>query len=169
MNIGCIYLLNQYFLGRYIPKSGISGSYDSFIFKFLGNCHTFIPTSNVLEFPLLHILANTCYLLSFLMIVILTGLVAQLVKNPLQCRRPLFNPWVRKIPWRRDRLLTPVFLGFPCGSDGKESTCNAGDLDSILGLARSPGGHNNPFQYSSLDKGALRAIVHGVTESDMTE
>ena len=40
MNIGCIYLLNQYFLGRYIPKSGISGSYCSFIFKFLGNCHT---------------------------------------------------------------------------------------------------------------------------------
>ena len=28
----------------------------------------------------------------------------------LQCRRPGFDPWVRKIPWRRERLLTPVFL-----------------------------------------------------------
>jgi len=35
---------------------------------------------------------------------------------------------VRKIHWRRDRLPTPVFLGFPCGSAGKESSCNAGDL-----------------------------------------
>ena len=37
---------------------------------------------------------------------------------------------------RRDRLLTPVFLGFPGGSDGKESSCNAGDLGSISGLGR---------------------------------
>ena len=36
------------------------------------------------------------------------------------------SPWVRKIPWRRDRLPTPVSLGFPGGSDCKESTCNAG-------------------------------------------
>ena len=41
--------------------------------------------------------------------------------------------------WRSDRLPTPVFLGFPCGSAGKESACNAGDLDSIPGLGRSPG------------------------------
>ena len=40
---------------------------------------------------------------------------------------------VGKIPWRRDRLPTPVFLGFPGGSDGKESACNAGDLGSVLG------------------------------------
>ena len=33
--------------------------------------------------------------------------------------------WVGKFPWRRDRLPTPVFLGFPGGSDGKESACNA--------------------------------------------
>ena len=37
----------------------------------------------------------------------------------LQCRRPQFDSWVGKIPWRRVRLLTPVFLGFPCGSAGK--------------------------------------------------
>ena len=35
------------------------------------------------------------------------SLVAQLVKNPLQCRRPGFDPWVGKIPWRRESLLTP--------------------------------------------------------------
>ena len=46
----------------------------------------------------------------------------------LQCRRPCFNSWVRKIFWRRDRLPTPVFLGFPCGSVSKESACNVGDL-----------------------------------------
>ena len=38
----------------------------------------------------------------------------------LQCRRPWFDSWVRKILWRRDRLPTPVFLGFPFGSTGKE-------------------------------------------------
>ena len=48
------------------------------------------------------------------------------------------------------------------------------DLDSIPGLGRSPGGgHGNPVQYSclenSIDRGAWRATVHGVTESDMTE
>ena len=35
--------------------------------------------------------------------------VAQLVKNCLQCRRPGFDPWVEQIPWRRERLPTPVF------------------------------------------------------------
>ena len=50
-----------------------------------------------------------------------------------------FDSWVRKIPWRRNRLPTPVFLGFPCGSAGKESACNVGNLGSICGLGRSPG------------------------------
>ena len=48
------------------------------------------------------------------------------------------DPWVRKIRWRRDRLSTPVFLGFPCGSAGKESACNAGDLGSIPGFEKIP-------------------------------
>ena len=44
-------------------------------------------------------------------------------------------------------------MGFPGGSDGKESTCNAGDLGSIPGLGRSPGrGHGNLLQYSCLEK-----------------
>ena len=79
------------------------------------------------------------------------SLVAQLVKN-LQCGRSGFSSWVGKIPWRRDRLPTPVFLGFPGGSAGKESVCNAGDLGSIPGLGRSPGeGKGYPLQYSGLE------------------
>ena len=66
------------------------------------------------------------------------SLMAQLVKNPLYQWRPQFNSWVRKICWRRNRLPAPVFLGFPCGSAGKESTCNAGDLGLTPGLGRSP-------------------------------
>ena len=81
-----------------------------------------------------------------------------------------FNCWVRKFPLKRDRLPIPVFLGFPGGSDGKESACNAGDLGSIPGLERSPGeGNNYPLQYSglenSMDRGAWQATIHGVTKS----
>ena len=46
----------------------------------------------------------------------------------LQCRRAHLGSWVGKIPWRRDRLPTPVFLGFPGGSAGRESACDAGGL-----------------------------------------
>ena len=43
-------------------------------------------------------------------------------------------------------------MGFPGGSDGKESTCSTGGLASIPGLGRFPGGgHGNPFQYSCLE------------------
>ena len=79
------------------------------------------------------------------------SLIAQLVKIWLQCRRPQFDPWVGKICWRRDRLPTPVLLGFPCGSAGKES-CNVRDLGSIPGLGRSPGeGKGCSLQYSCLE------------------
>ena len=43
-------------------------------------------------------------------------------------------------PWRGDRPPTPVSLSFPGGADGKESTCNAGDLDLVPVLERFPGG-----------------------------
>ena len=70
----------------------------------------------------------------------------------LQGRRPWFDSWVGNIPWRRDRLSTPVLLGFPCSSAGKESTCNVGDLGLIPGLGRSSGeGKGYPFQYSGLE------------------
>ena len=60
--------------------------------------------------------------------------------------------------------------GFPGDSDDKESACSAGDLGSIPGSGRSPGGgHGNPLQYSCLenpmDRGDSWATVHGVTKS----
>ena len=58
-------------------------------------------------------------------------------------------------------------LGFPSGSDGKESACNAGDLGLIPGSGRAPGeGNGNPLQYY---RGAWQATVHGVSKSQMTE
>ena len=60
-------------------------------------------------------------------------------------------------------------MGFPGSPTGKESACNAGDLGSISGLGRSPGeGKGYPLQYSGLDN-SLHCVVHGFTESDMTE
>ena len=66
--------------------------------------------------------------------------------------------------WRRDRLLTPVFLGFSCVSAGKESACNVGDLGLIPRLGRFPGeGKGYSHQYSSLEN-SMDCIVHGVTK-----
>ena len=45
--------------------------------------------------------------------------------------------FIGKIPWRREWLCIPIFLGFLGGSDGKESACNTGGLGSIPGLGRS--------------------------------
>ena len=61
-------------------------------------------------------------------------------------------------------------MGFPGGSDGKLSACNAGDLGSIPGSGRSPGeGNGNPLQYSclenSMDRGVWWATVHRVAKS----
>ena len=69
-----------------------------------------------------------------------------------ELRTVVTDSWVRKIHCRRDRLPTPVFLGFPWGSTGKESACNAGGLGLIPGLGRSPGkGKGYPLQYSGLE------------------
>ena len=59
---------------------------------------------------------------------------------------------------------------FPCGSAGKEFTCNAGDLGSIPGLGKSPGeGNGYPLQHSGLEN-SMDCIIHGVEkELDMTE
>ena len=61
-------------------------------------------------------------------------------------------------------------MGFPGGSDGKESACNVGDLGSFPVLGRSPGGgHGNLLQHSCLEnpmnRGAWWATTHGVTKS----
>ena len=74
-----------------------------------------------------------------------------------------------------DRLPTPVFLSFPGGSDSKESAHSVGDLGSIPGLGRPPGGgHGNTLQYSSLENShGQRSLVGyspwGRKESDTTE
>ena len=59
---------------------------------------------------------------------------------------------------------------FPCSSDGKESTCKAGDPDLIPGSGRSPGeGNGNPLQYScldnSMDRGAWQAMIREVEKN----
>ena len=54
----------------------------------------------------------------------------------------MFGPWVRKIPWKRDRLPTPILLGFPCGS-----------------------AHCRVSYHHPMDGGAWGATVHGVTKS----
>ena len=61
-------------------------------------------------------------------------------------------------------------MGFPGGSDSKESGCSAGDRVLIPGLGRSPGeGNGHPHQYSclenSMDRGSWQAVVDGVTKS----
>ena len=58
-----------------------------------------------------------------------------------------------------------AYMGFPCGSSGKESACNAGDLVSIPGLERYPGeGKGYPLQYFGLEN-SMDCIVHRVTKS----
>ena len=93
------------------------------------------------------------------------SLVAQLVKNPPAM---WFDSWVGKIPWRRGRLPALVFLGFPGGSDSKESACNAGDLGSTLGwegpLEEGMAAHPSILAWRiPMDRGAWRATVHGIT------
>ena len=81
----------------------------------------------------------------------------------------------REDPLEKVWLPTPVFLGFPDGSDDKESACNVGDLDSILSWEDSPGGgHGNPLQYSCLENPHGQRNLEGYSpwgckESDTTE
>ena len=73
------------------------------------------------------------------------------------------------------RTLPGVYSGFPGGSEGKASACNAGDLGSIPESGRSPGeGNDYPLQFSCLenpmDRGAWRATIHmGHKESNTTK
>ena len=98
-------------------------------------------------------------------------MIAQLVKNLAAIQENSVLFLVGKFCWRRDRLPTPIFLGFPCGSVGKEFTCNVGDLGSIPGLGRSPEEENgNPLQYSCLENPMDRgSSPWGHKESDSTE
>ena len=68
----------------------------------------------------------------------------------------------------KEVLLFPCFRevqGFPCGSAGKDSACDTGDLGLIPGLGRSPGDRKGyPMQYSGLEN-SMDCIVHGVAKS----
>ena len=83
----------------------------------------------------------------------------------------MLNPvWSQRLGWSTHTRLLRSFpiMGFPCGSAGKESSCNVGDLGSIPGLGRSPGeGKGYPLQYSGLEN-SMDCIVHGVT-TDRTQ
>ena len=73
-------------------------------------------------------------------------------------------------PLENGRLPMPIFLAFPGVSDGKEFTCNAGDLGLISGLGKFPrGGLGNPYQYSCLenlmDGGVWWATIRRVLKS----
>ena len=94
------------------------------------------------------------------------SLVAQLVKNLPAMQEKIDAGSILGL----GRSIEEEILGFPCGSAGKESTCNAGDLGSIPGLRRSPGEENSyPLTYSclksSMDRGAWQATVHGIAKS----
>ena len=94
--------------------------------------------------------------------------MALVVRNPptnAGDERLGLHPWVSKIPCRREWLPTPVFSGFPGGSNGEESTCNVGDLGLIPGLGRSLGGGNSyPLEYSGLEN-SMDCTVHGAAKS----
>ena len=85
-----------------------------------------------------------------------------------------FDSWVRKIPWRKVRLSTPVFLGIPGGSDVKNLPAMQETRVCSLGwevlLEEGMSTHNRILAWRILtDRGAWRATAHGVAESDMTE
>ena len=101
-----------------------------------------------------------------------TSLIAQLVKNPPALQETPVDSWVGKIHRRRARLPTPVLLGFPCGSAGKKSTGNAGDLGLIPGLERSPGEKGKATHSSILARRIPWTVgisPRGRKELDMTE
>ena len=74
------------------------------------------------------------------------------MKNPFAVQETWVQLLGQEDPLEKGQVPTPVFMGFPGGSDGKEAPCNEEDLSSIPGLGRSPGGmYGNPLQYSCLE------------------
>ena len=73
------------------------------------------------------------------MVFLIASLIAQLVKKPPAMQETPVRFVGGEDPLEKDRLPTPVFLGFLCGSAGEESACNAGDWGSTPGLGRYPG------------------------------
>ena len=100
-----------------------------------------------------------------------SGCSSVIVEGVAQSYTLLMILW--KDPQDSKTIIYTVAEGFPDASEVKNLSANAGDLISIPGSERSPGGgHGNPLQNSCLenpmDGGAWQASVHGVAESDMT-
>ena len=75
-----------------------------------------------------------------------------------------------QLPFTTSLGMFSLIQGFPCGSASKESTCNVGNLGSILGLRRSPGeGKGYPLQYSGLENSMDCIVRGGLKKSDTTE
>ena len=101
--------------------------------------------------PLLALSANSCVTLGKLLD------FSEAVSSCVNCQS-------QNIPHRG------LHMGFPGGSEGKESACNEGDMGLIPGSGRSPReGNDNPLQYSylenSMDRGAWWVVVHGVPKN----
>ena len=99
-----------------------------------------------------------------------TSLMAHLVKKLFAMQETLVQFLGQEELLEKGWAIHSSILGLPCGSGGKESTCNAGDLGSIPGLETSSREENgNPLQNSCpenpIDRGAWWATVHGVTKS----
>ena len=94
------------------------------------------------------------------------SLVTQGKESACNAGDPGFNPWAGKIPWRREGLPTPVFLGFPAGSDGKESTCNVGDPE-FNPCWEDPLENGKATHSSSVLKNSIDCIVHGVAKKSV--
>ena len=91
-------------------------------------------------------------------------------ESTCDCRRPWFDSWVGKLPWRRDGLPTPVFLGFPGGSEVKNPPAMQEIWVRSLGwgdpLEKGMATHSSILAWRiPRDRGAWQATVHGVTES----
>ena len=159
----CIYL--SMLLSQFAPSSPSPAMSTSLFYT---QASLFLPSKRFISQQVCGFLKSICYktgIDSQTWTTNLRLLLAQLVNNPPAMQETRFDSWVGKIPWRRDRLPTPLFLGFPCGSAGKESTCNVEDLGLIPGLGRSPGeGKNYLLQYSGLEN-STDFTVHQVTKS----
>ena len=91
--------------------------------------------------------------------------IAQLVRDPPAMQETPVQFLGQEDPLEKGWTTSPIFLGFPHGSAGKESACNVGDLGLISGLGRSPGeGNGYPLQDSGLEN-SMDCIVHDVAKS----
>ena len=116
---------------------------------------SFLSAFNYSTGKLLTILVLLLYIFSCLLNLIVTARAEKQTDKQINKENyPIENSrWQRMyLSCSPNRARLSCCIGFPDGSDGKESTCNSRDLGSIPGLGRSHGGvHGNPMQYSCLE------------------